>query len=212
MVPAAGGGREVNVELLFRGAAVGLALVLALAPYRRKVAAAAYRAMEAAKAHSSTVGRIAAVVLLLVAAWGKIPVPSLSFPVVPSVSVSEPSAEMKQLVAPIASAMASFGPVDRALWAQTWSKAAVVVRGDAVSKEVLFTDTRALRLFTSLAVDIAWRRIGQHAPGSQESLRTAVEAAYGEVVGTTVAPVTADLRDRYAAFAEALAWAGMNRG
>lgn len=202
----------MNGEHVFRGAALGLALVLALAPYRREIAAAAGRALEAAKAHGGAISRIAVVVLLLVAAWGKIPMPQLSLPVVPSVSVSEPSDEMKQLVAPIAAAMAHLGPVDRAIWAQTWSKAAIVVRGDAVAKEVLFTDTRSLRMFTALAIDVAWRRIGRHAPGSQEPLRAAVEAAYGEILGKTVSPVTSDMRDRYAAFAEAVAWAGMNRG
>ena len=103
-------------------------------------------------------------------------------------------------------------PVDRALWAETWNKAAIVVAGDAIAQEVAFTDTRSLRAFTSLALDIAWRRIGRHVPGSQESLRTAVEAAYGQVLGSDVVPVTKDLRERYAALAKAVAWAGMNGG
>jgi hypothetical protein len=101
---------------------------------------------------------------------------------------------------------------DRMLWAQTWNKAATVVAGDAVTTEVVFTDTRSLRLFTTLALDIAWRRIGQHVPGSNEPLRTAVEAAYGQAIGTEVVPVTPDVRSRYAAFAKAVAWAGVNGG
>jgi hypothetical protein len=101
---------------------------------------------------------------------------------------------------------------DRMLWAATWSKAAVVVAGDAVSTEVVLTDTRSLRLFTTLALDIAWRRIGQHVPGGNEPLRKAVEAAYGQAVGTDVVPVTADVRARYGAFSKAVAWAGVNGG
>jgi hypothetical protein len=102
--------------------------------------------------------------------------------------------------------------VDRALWAEVWTKAATVAAGDAVTTEVVFTDARSLRAFTALAVDIAWRRIGQHAPGSNESLRTAVEAAYGAALGSDVVPVTADLRGRYVAFCRAVAWAGVNGG
>ena len=120
--------------------------------------------------------------------------------------------EMQRLVTPVAEAMRSMPAGDRMLWARTWSKAAIVVAGDAVTTEVVFTDTRSLRGFTVLALDIAWRRIGQHAPGGNEPLRAAVEACYGQAIGTEVVPVTADLRARYAAFAQAVAWAGVNGG
>jgi hypothetical protein len=119
---------------------------------------------------------------------------------------------MQKLVQPIADALRGASAVDRALWAEVWTKAATVAAGDAVTTEVVFTDTRSLRAFTALAVDIAWRRIGQHVPGSNESLRKAVEAAYGSAVGTDVVPVTADLRGRYVAFCKAVAWAGVNGG
>jgi hypothetical protein len=119
---------------------------------------------------------------------------------------------MQQLVRPVADAMKSLPMGDRMLWAQTWSKAATVVAGDAVTTEVVFTDTRSLRMFTTLAIEIAWRRIGQHAPGSVAGLREAVEAAYGQAIGVDVVSVTADVRSRYAAFAKAVAWAGVNGG
>jgi hypothetical protein len=149
---------------------------------------------------------------LIAAAWGKIPIPTL--PTAPSyvVPVVTPSDEMQRLVTPIAAVLKSLPMSDRMLWAATWTKAAVVVAGDAVTTEVVFTDTRSLRGFTVLALDIAWRRIGQHAPGSNEPLRTAVEAAYGQAIGTEVVPVTAELRARYAAFAKAVAWAGVGGG
>jgi hypothetical protein len=98
------------------------------------------------------------------------------------------------------------------LWASTWSKAAIVVAGDATAREAAFTDTRSLQAFTGLALDIAWRRIGRHEPGGNEPLRKALEAAYGAAVGADEVPVTRDIRDRYAAFAKALAWAGINGG
>lgn len=203
----------MNGDMLFRGAACGLALVLALAPYRAEIWAAANRVVEAAKEKASLLGRIAAIALLIAAAWGKVPLPTLpSAAPVAFPSVETPSDDMQRLVTPIADALRGMSEVDRALWAETWNKAAVVVAGDALAKEVAFTDTRSLRLFTTLALDIAWRRIGQHVPGSQESLRAALEAAYGQAIGTTVSPVTQDIRDRYAAFAKAVAWAGRNRG
>jgi hypothetical protein len=202
----------VNGDLLFRGAALALALALAVAPYRAAILSACRRVVEAAKEKSGLLTRLAAIALLFAAAWGKVPMPTLpSVPVAP-VAVETPSDEMKTLVQPIAEALRGASPVDRALWAETWNKAAVVAAGDAVTTEVVFTDSRSLRLFTALAIDIAWRRIGQHVPGSQESLRKAVEAAYGQAIGTDVIPVTADVRGRYVAFAKAVAWAGINGG
>jgi hypothetical protein len=167
--------------------------------------------LEAAKEKAGLLTRLAAVALLVAAAWGKVPLPTLpSSPVAP-VAVETPSAEMQTLVQPIADALRGASAVDRALWAEVWTKAATVAAGDAVTTEVVFTDTRSLRAFTALAVDIAWRRIGQQVPGSNESLRKAVEAAYGSAVGVDVVPVTADLRGRYVAFCKAVAWAGVGK-
>lgn len=129
-----------------------------------------------------------------------------------TVDVEKPSAEMIALVEPVAKALRSLPAGDRLLWSHVWGKAAVVVEGDAVATEVAFTDTRSLRLFTTLALDIAWRRIGGNLPGSQEALRTATEAAYVKALGAAVTPVTADTRKAYSEFARAMAWAGMNRG
>jgi len=201
----------VNVELAFRAGALALAVALAVAPYWPQIRAAASRAVEAAKEKAGLLTRLAAVALLVAAAWGKVPLPTL--PTAPArVAVDTPSDEMQRLVTPIAEALRGASAVDRALWAEVWTKAATVAAGDAVTTEVVFTDTRSLRAFTALAVDIAWRRIGQHVPGSNESLRKAVEAAYGSAVGTDVVPVTADLRGRYVAFCRAVAWAGVNGG
>jgi hypothetical protein len=202
----------VNVELAFRAGAVALAVALAVAPYWPQIREAASRAVEAGKEKAGLLSRLAAIALLLAAAWGKVPLPTLPASPVAPVSVETPSAEMQKLVQPIADALGGCSYVDRALWAEVWSKAATVAAGDAVTTEVVFTDTRSLRAFTALAVDIAWRRIGQHVPGSNESLRKAVEAAYGSAVGTDVIPVTTDLRGRYVAFCKAVAWAGVNGG
>jgi hypothetical protein len=199
-------------ETLLRTFAVVAAVAILAAPYWRVVADALEAGVAAAKTHANVIGRIAAAGLIVAAAWGKIPMPSFEVPAVPAVEVEEPSAEMKTLVAPVAAALRSLPAGDRMLWASTWSKAAIVVAGDATAREAAFTDTRSLQAFTGLALDIAWRRIGRHEPGSNEPLRKALEAAYGAAVGTDEVPVTRDIRDRYAAFAKALAWAGINGG
>ncbi len=200
-------------ESLIRAAAVVAAAALLAAPYRQQIAGYVAKATEAAKSNGPALGRFAAAALLIAAAWGKVPMPSLpSTPAVPSYPVSTPSDEMQRLVTPVAKALASLNPADRALWAQTWTKAGVVVAGDAVTTEVAFTDTRSLRAFTALALDIAWRRIGRHQPGEIPGLRDAVEEAYNAAIGRDVVPVDASMRQRFKDFAEAVAWAGMNGG
>jgi len=193
-------------EYLFRFAAVAAAAALLAAPYRQQIQALAGRAVEALRAKAGLLGRIAAAGLLIAAAWGKVPLPTLPA-VAPQVTVATPSDEMQRLVTPVADALKGLPAADRALWAALWTKAGVVAAGDAVTAQVAFTDTRALRDFTALSVDIGWRRIGRHAPGSQESLRAAVEAAYRSAVGKDELPVTSELRGRYVEFANAVAWA-----
>lgn len=199
-------------DAVIRTAAVMAAAALLAAPYWPAVRGLITQAAEAARQHRDGLLRIAAAGILIAAAWGQIPMPRL--PAMPSrpVSVETPTVDMQQAVQPIAAALQSMPMGDRMLWAQTWSKAATVAAGDAVTTETVFTDTRSLRLFTTLAIDIAWRRIGGHQPGSVVGLREAVEAAYGQAIGTDVVPVTADLRARYVAFAKAVAWAGVNGG
>jgi len=193
-------------DTLFRLAAVALAAALLAAPYWAQIQAAAGRAVEAVRSQAWLLGRIAAAGLLIAAAWGKVPLPTLPS-VAPQVTVATPSDEMQRLVTPVADALKGLPASDRVLWAALWTKAGVVAAGDAVTAQVAFTDTRALRDFTALAVDIGWRRIGKHAPGSQESLRAAVEAAYRSAVGKDELPVTSELRGRYVEFVNAVAWA-----
>jgi hypothetical protein len=196
-----------------RIAAVLAAAALLAAPYRAQIQALAYRALEAGKEKAGLFARVAAAALILAAAWGKVPMPTIQVPsVVPAVSVDTPSDEMLRVVTPIADVMKSASAVDRALWAQLWSKAAVVVAGDAVSTEVVFTDTRSLRAFTVLALDIGWRRLGANQAGKYAGLREATEAAFAQVLGPNEVPVTKELRARYAELCKAIAWAGVGKG
>lgn len=197
---------------LLRLGAVVAAVAIVAAPYRQQAAAILAQAWSRTAPYRGHAARFAAAGLLLWAAWGHLPaLPAVVRPQA-QVEVETPSADMQAVVAPVAEAMVSMPAGDRMLWAQVWTKAGVVVAGDAISTETAFTDTRSLRAFTALAVDIAWRRIGRHATGSNEPLRKAVEAAYGQVLGKDVVPVTAELRARYVELAKAIAWAGQKRG
>lgn len=194
---------------LVRLGAVAAAVALLAAPYREQIVALLTEASEAARAHAGTLGRVAAAVLIVAAAWGKVPLPQLPGVVnVPAIVLPEPSAELQRLVAPVAQALASVPADKRALWAATWSKAAVVVEAEGTTTVAVFTDTPSLRLFTQVALDVAWRRIGGNAPGTLPGLKEGVEAAMRSALGLDAVPVTADMRARYAEVAKAIAWAG----
>lgn len=199
-------------ETLIRSAAVVAAAALVAAPYRDRIVGWLAQAAEAAGKHRASIGRAAAAALLIAAAWGKVPMPHLNLRPAVTVDVDTPASDMQAIVAPVAAALKDEPAAGRALWASAWQKAGVVVAGDAVTTEVVAPDTRSLRAYTTLALDIAWRRIGKHVPGSNEPLRKAVEDAFAATIGTKDAPVTADLRDRYVKLCNALAWAAVNGG
>ena len=194
---------------IVRAVAVVAAVALVAAPYHRLVLEKLAKAAAAAKAHGADLARIAAALLIVAALWGKIPVPQMPGIVdVPTVVVPEPTAELQRLVAPVAQALAGVPADKRQLWAATWSKAAVVVEAEGTTSVAVFTDTPALRAFTGIALDVAWRRLGNQAPGGVAGLKDAVEAAMRGALGLDSVPVTADTRARYADVAKAIAWAG----
>jgi len=200
----------VSHDVLLRTLAVGAAVALLAAPYWQQIVGAAQSAIAAASEHRATLARVTAAGLIVAAAWGKLPMPEF-MPVVPAVSIDvpEPSPELRTAVEPVRQALASLSPADRALWAATWAKAAVVVEADGTSSVEAFRDTAALRLFTTVALDIAWRRLGKHTPGSVDGLREAVEGAMRSVLGLDAVPVTPQMRASYADVAKAIAWAGL---
>lgn len=196
---------------IFRTAAVVAAVALVAAPYWQTIAGRLTEAASAAKQHGPTIGRAAAACLLIAAAWGKIPLPSM--PATPGSVVfplvATPSDEMKASVSGVVDAIRSAPIGDRLLWSQLWSKAALVVDGDAVLTETVFTDSRSLRGFVVLSLDIGWRRLGGNQPGKYAGLRDAVESAFSAVIGKEDLPVTPDLRKRFADLCRALAWAAL---
>jgi len=199
----------VSHDAIIRTVCVVAAIILAAAPHGAQIRATAAVAAEAIRARAGTLTRVAAVVLLLVAA-GFARVPTLP-PRTQQVTVETPSVEWQSKVAGVATALARANPVERAIWASVWSKAADVVSAPE-DTEVIFSDTRSLRGFTVLSLDIAWRRLAGKAPGEFPGLRDAVEKVLGEAVGFDVQLVTPELKRGYAEACRAIAWAGIGRG
>lgn len=196
-----------DAETLVRAGAVVAAAALLAQPYWEHVRWAIAEAAEAARTHASSVTRLAAAGLIVAAAWGQVPLPTLP-QTVPAVVVPEPSADLQRLVEPVAEALGPLPAADRAVWASVWSKAALVVEAEGGTSVAAFTDTPALRSLTVVALDIGWRRIQGHAPGSIAGLREAVETAMRSVLGLDSTPATPDVRRRYADVCRAIAWAG----
>ena len=199
----------MSQDALLRTIAVVVAVALVAAPYRGLILQKLTEAAAAASAYGADLARIAAALLIVAALWGKIPLPQMPGIVdVPTVVVPEPSAELQRLVAPVAQALAGLPADKRQLWAATWSKAAIVVEAEGTTSVPVFTDTPALRLFTTVAIDVAWRRLGDMPPGSVAGLKHSVETAMRSALGLDAVPVTSEMRGRYADVAKAIAWAG----
>lgn len=199
----------MSQDALIRTIAVVAAVALVAAPYRGLIVQKLTEAAAAAKAYGADLARIAAALLIVAALWGKIPLPQMPGIVdVPTVVVPEPSAELQRLVAPVAQSLAGLPADKRQLWAATWSKAAVVVEAEGTTSVPVFTDTPSLRLMTTVALDVAWRRLGDMPPGGVAGLREAVETAMRSALGLDAVPVTGEMRGRYAEVAKAIAWAG----
>jgi hypothetical protein len=199
----------VSQDVVLRTIAVVVAVAVVAAPYRGLVVQKLSEAATAASAYGADLARIAAALLIVAALWGKIPLPQMPGIVdVPTVVVPEPSAELQRLVAPVAQALAGLPADKRAMWAATWSKAAVVVEAEGTTSVPVFTDTPSLRLMTTVALDVAWRRLGDMPAGAVAGLREAVETAMRSALGLDSVPVTGEMRGRYADVAKAIAWAG----
>lgn len=136
------------------------------------------------------------------------PTPS---PVVPTISVPEPTKEMKDAVAKVADALKPASIVDRMLWAQVWTKAAKAVAKDSTDDKVVWGDTNSLRKFTETALRIGWRRLGGNAAGKYPELSESVESAFSVILTNRVQAVTPELRKKYVELCNAIAWAGVGR-
>lgn len=159
----------------------------------------------------------AAAILLFVALFG---IPKIGNDVGPSpsppaptnvVNVPEPTKEMKDAVAGVASALRSANAVDRMLWAQVWVKAGKAVEADSSDTKVQWSDTSRLRQFNETALRIGWRRLGGNQQGKYPGLSEAVEAAFKSILTARVQAVSPELRKKYVDLCYAIAWAGIGR-
>lgn len=200
----------MNGDALLRTVAVAAGVAIALAPLGPQILRWSKAAIASIQGHTGLVVRLAVAAACIVFGTGLVRLPALpSAAAVSWPAVDTPSDAMRSLVTPVRDVMQAAPMGDRLLWSQLWTKAAVVVAGDAVSTEVVFTDSRSLRLFTVIALEIGWRRIGGNEPGKLAGLRDATEAAFAGVLGTDVVPVTKDMRARYVELCRALAWAAL---
>ena len=151
---------------------------------------------------------IAGCVLLAIAICG---VPSMPAPQADP-AIETPDEAMRTVTNDVARILRAASPVDRALWAQVWSKVAITAGGDSDSIEIVFSDTRGLRAFQIIALNIAWRRLAGNAAGKYAGLGEAVEKAFNDTLGKEVQAVTPAVRAKFVALANALAWCGINRG
>lgn len=197
-------------DALLRTVAVAAGVAIALAPLGPQIVRWSKAAIASIQGHAGLVVRLAVAAACIAFGTGLMRLPALpSAAPVSWPAVDTPSDAMKSLVNPVRDVMQAAPMGDRLLWSQLWTKAATVVAGDAVSTEVVFTDSRSLRLFTVIALEIGWRRIGGNEPGKLAGLRDATEAAFAGVLGTDVVPVTKDMRARYVELCRALAWAAL---
>ena len=132
----------------------------------------------------------------------------------PDPQVPPPAAELVAKVAPIGVALAGAPMADRLVWAEVWEKAGKAAAGEMPGGEPVFTDTRGMRAFTVVALDVGWRRLQGVKPGRYPALRGAVEAFLADpaVLGRDDVPATDVDRRRYAEACRAIAWAGLPRG
>ena len=151
---------------------------------------------------------IAGCVLLAIAICG---VPSMPAPQADP-AIETPDEAMRTVTNDVARILRVASPVDRALWAQVWSKVAITAGGDSDSVEIVFSDTRGLRAFQIIALNIAWRRLAGNSAGKYAGLGEAVEKAFNDTLGKDIQPVTPAVRAKFVALANALAWCGINRG
>lgn len=150
---------------------------------------------------------IAAVALMAVGLFG---LPSL--PVVrPSVSVSEPSEEMKIAVKPVVKVVSKMSPLDR-LWLQNiYENFAKVVAVDGVVDETAITSTDSLRAVHVAVLKFIWKGLAENAPSKYDGLAEAIDEAMSSVISDESRPLTPEMRKSAVELCKAIAWAGLGK-
>lgn len=199
-------------DTLLRAAAVLAAAAILAAPYWRQVWEFALVAGRAVAARQSDLGRVAIAGAIVAFAWGVVPLPAMNY-TVPKVEVATPSDAMQRVVAPVGQALKSATAADKATWAALWVKAAkVVAHNDPSDSEAKIANTAALRSILLVALDIGWRRIGDHRPGEYPGLREAVEGAMTKAIGDDQRDMDQQTTSAAEDLFNAIGWAGLHGG
>jgi hypothetical protein len=154
---------------------------------------------------------VLAVVLIWFAGFGLPHRPAKQADVTPPPA---PATDLAAKAAPVAAALGQLSPVDRAVWAEVWSKTAKAARAEGTTSEAVFTDTKSLRQLTVIALEISWRRVQGVSKDKYPGLKEAVEAFMADptVLGRDEVSTTDVILRQYAEACETIAWVGMNRG
>jgi hypothetical protein len=141
---------------------------------------------------------------LLAVAFGAVPVPVPN--VKPNVQPeAAPSPGMQSTVADVKVQLSRYSRKERAKWAELWTDAAKVVVDPVTAPSI--TDTPTLRAYQVEMLKIGWVVLGDHSPGANPLLDSAVNAAFTSTLTTDDRPVTPEVLSQYHDLCLGLAWA-----
>lgn len=204
---------KLDADFILRASSLVAAAAILAAPYRQRIVGLVVQAAKAADAYRADLGRAGIAAVLVAAAWGVIPVPTAVNYTVPKVEVPTPSDSVQRVVQPIGAALRDASPADKATWAAVWLKGSkVIAHNDPADNDAKIANTAALRQVLVVALDVGWRRIGDHRAGEYAGLREAVEGALTKVIGTDQKELDAQTAAAAEELFRGIAWAGLHGG
>lgn len=151
--------------------------------------------------------RTAAALVLL--AIGLIGVPDLGPKA--SISVKEPSSDMKTAVQPVVRIVSKMSPLDRLWLQQIYTNFSKVVSVDGLTSEPTITSTDSLRAVHLAVLKFIWKGMADNQPGKYEGLSEAIDECMGKVISDESRPLTTEMRKAAADLCDAIAWAGLGK-
>lgn len=151
-------------------------------------------------------------IVVLLLAFGVFGVPSApTFNQVQSISIREPSSEMKNAVQPVVKIAKDMSPIDR-LWLQNvYLNCARVVAADGIVEEPTVTTTDSLRAVHVAVLGFIWKGMANNSPGKYRGLSEAIDGVLSGVIGDESQQLTAEKRQKAVDLYEAIAWAGLGK-
>lgn len=151
--------------------------------------------------------RTAAALVLL--AIGLIGVPDLGPKA--SISVKEPSSDMKTAVQPVVRIVSKMSPLDRLWLQQIYTNFSKVVSVDGLTSEPTITSTDSLRAVHLAVLKFIWKGMADNQPGKYEGLSEAIDECMSKVISDESRPLTPEMRKAAADLCDAIAWAGLGK-